>query len=122
MATKDQKGKGEGEEQTFHKVRMTFTSREVKSLESACTKIIQNAKDRELKVSGPVRMPTKHLNITTRKAPNGEGTNTWDRFEMKIHKRVIDLTSPSDKIKEVTSIAIDPCVNVELIITDSQDA
>ncbi len=34
-------------------------------------------------MKGPVRMPTKVLHITTRKSPCGEGTNTWDRFEMR---------------------------------------
>ena len=38
-----------------------------------------------MKVSGPVRLPTKHLRITTRKTPCGEGSKTWDRFEMRIH-------------------------------------
>ena len=41
------------------------------------------AKDKSLKVKGPVRIPTKVLHITTRKSPCGEGTNTWDRFEMR---------------------------------------
>ncbi|PRQ55466.1 putative ribosomal protein S10 [Rosa chinensis] len=41
-------------------------------------------------------MPTKVLHITTRKSPCGEGTNTWDRFELRGHKRVIDLFSSPD--------------------------
>ena len=43
------------------------------------------------------------LRIMTRKAPNGEGTNTYDRFEMRIHKRVIDLHSPSETVKQVNT-------------------
>merc|ERR1711974_540161 len=54
-------------------------------------RLIQGAKEKELKVKGPVRMPTKTLKITTRKTPCGEGSKTWDRFQMRIHKRVIDL-------------------------------
>ena len=46
-----------------------------------------------MKVSGPVRMPTKVLRLTTRKSPCGEGTNTWDHLEMRIHKRIIDLVA-----------------------------
>ncbi len=45
--------------------------------------LIRGAKEKHLKVKGPVRMPTKILGITTRKSPCGEGTNTWDRFEMR---------------------------------------
>lgn len=50
---------------------------------TVCTDLIRGAKDKQLKVKGPVRMPTKVLHITTRKSPCGEGTNTWDRFEMR---------------------------------------
>ena len=80
--------------------------------------LITGAKGKDLHVKGPVRMPTKSLKITTRKAPNGEGTKTWDRFEMKIHKRVIDLHSPFSVVKHITTMAIDPGVDVELTIAD----
>ncbi len=66
--------------------------------------LISGAKDKHLKVKGPVRLPTKVLHITTRKSPAGEGTNTWDRFEMRIHKRLLDLHSPADVVKQITSI------------------
>jgi len=36
-------------------------------------------------------MPVKTLKITVRKSPCGEGTNTYERLEMRIYKRVIDL-------------------------------
>jgi ribosomal protein S10 len=37
-------------------------------------------------------------------------------FEMRIHKRVIDLYSPSDVVKQITSINIEPGVEVEVTI------
>ena len=46
--------------------------RNVKSLEKVCQDLIRGAKDKELKVKGPVRMPTKTLRITTRKTPCGK--------------------------------------------------
>lgn len=46
-------------------------------------------------------MPTKVLRITTRKTPCGEGSKTWDRYEMRVHKRVIDLTSNMAAMKEI---------------------
>ena len=46
------------------------------------------------------------------------GTNTWDRFEMRIHKRLIDLHSPSEIVKQITSISIEPGVEVEVTIAD----
>jgi small subunit ribosomal protein S20e len=108
----------EGAEVKVHRIRITLTSRNVHNLEKVCNDLIRGAKDKRLKVKGPVRLPTKHLRITTRKSPNGEGTNTWDRFEMRIHKRLIDLHSPSEIVKQITSISIEPGVDVEVTIAD----
>lgn len=47
------------------------------------------------------------------------GTNTFDRFELRIHKRVIDLFSSPDVVKQITSITIEPGVEVEVTIADS---
>lgn len=83
-----------------------------------CSELIQRGKKQKLKVKGPVRMPTKILRITTRKTPCGEGSKTWDRFQMRIHKRVIDLYSPSEIVKQITSISIEPGVEVEVTIAN----
>merc|ERR1711966_403641 len=106
----------EGEEARIHKIRIYLTSLKVKALEKVCADLIKGAKEKRLLCKGPVRMPTKTLRIMTRKSPCGEGTNTWDRFEMRIHKRVIDLHSPSETVKQITSINIEPGVVVEVTI------
>ena len=111
-------GKGLPEETTDHKIRITLTSRNVKSLEKVCLNLVTEAKKKDLKVKGPVRMPTKFLRITTRKTPCGEGSKTWDRYEMRIHKRLIDLHSPSEIVKQITSINIEPGVEVEVTIAE----
>jgi len=108
-----------GEESSYHRIRITLTSRNVKNLEKVCSALIKGAKDEKLKVKGPVRLPTKVLRITTRKSPCGEGTNTYDRLELRIHKRLIDLHSPSEVVKQITSIRIEPGVEVEVTIARS---
>lgn len=119
------------------------------SYSTVCADLIRGAKEKNLKVKGPVRMPTKviflycieiqelncnvvmwililfacptpqTLRITTRKTPCGEGSKTWDRFQMRIHKRLIDLHSPSEIVKQITSISIEPGVEVEVTIADA---
>jgi small subunit ribosomal protein S20e len=111
-------GKEALKEEKLHKIRITLTSRNVKSLEKVCAELIKGAKGKELDVKGPVRMPTKFLNITTRRAPCGEGSKTFDRFEMRIHKRLIDLHSPASVVKHITAINIEPGVDVEVTIAD----
>lgn len=73
---------------------------------AVCADLIKGAKEKSLKVKGPVRMPTKVLRITTRKTPCGEGSKTWDRFQMRIHKRLIDLHSPSEIVKQIVSFFV----------------
>ena len=51
---------------------------------------IYSAKTKDLRVKGPVRLPTKKLKVSTRKTPCGEGSKTWDTYEMRIHKRLIE--------------------------------
>ncbi|CAG8494867.1 3740_t:CDS:2 [Diversispora eburnea] len=112
------KGKDEYIEEApkVHRIRITLTSRNVKALEKVCSDLIGRAKEKQLRVKGPVRLPTKVLRITTRKTPCGEGSKTWDRYEMRIHKRLIDLHSPSEIVKQITSISIEPGVEVEVTI------
>lgn len=106
------------EEDVVHRIRITLTSRNVANLEKVCADLKRGALEKQLAVKGPVRLPTKTLRITTRKAPSGEGTNTWDRFEMRIHKRLIDLQAPSGVVKQITSISIEPGVEVDVTIND----
>lgn len=40
-------------------------------------------------------------------------------FQMRIHKRLINMHSPSDVLKQITSISIEPGVDVEVTINDS---
>eukprot|EP00760_Papus_ankaliazontas_P038244 PhM_4_TR9010/c0_g2_i1/m.53069/K02969/RP-S20e, RPS20; small subunit ribosomal protein S20e len=99
-----------------HKIRVTLTSKDPKALEKVCEELVHGAKERDLKVKGPIRMPTRTLKITTRKSPIGEGTNTWDRFQMRIHKRVIDLRCQQEVVKQITAINIARGVDVEVFV------
>ena len=60
---------------------------------------------KDLLIKGPLRIPTKTLTLTTRKSPCGEGTNTWDKFENRIYKRVIDVISSRNTLKQITSVS-----------------
>ena len=83
-----------------------------------CKEIVTRAKARsDVKVAGPVRMPVKNLKITVRKSPCGNGTNTYERLELRIYKRIIDLVCTNQDVKEITTIKIDPGVEVELTMT-----
>ncbi|RDA86347.1 hypothetical protein CP532_4319 [Ophiocordyceps camponoti-leonardi (nom. inval.)] len=107
--------KDHGEAPKSHKIRITLTSRKVNILEKVCAEINERAKGKDLRVKGPVRLPTQCLKITTRKTPCGEGSKTWDCYEMRIHKRLIDLNAPTEVVKQII-VNIDAGVEVEVTI------
>ena len=120
----DDKEKTKGGE-TFEekkRIRLTLKSREVKPLEQACAELVSRArgKDEGYMTKGPRRIPTKILRVTTRKSPCGEGTNTWDRFEMRIHKRVIDILCPVTVIKDITAFRMAACVDIQLAVLEAE--
>ncbi|XP_036894068.1 40S ribosomal protein S20-like [Sturnira hondurensis] len=105
-------------EVAMHRVRITLTSPNAKSLENKCANLIRGSKEENLKVKGPVRMPTKTPRIT--KTPCGAGSKTWDhRFQMRMHNRLFDLHSPSETVKQIPSISIGPGVEIEVTTADA---
>ena len=116
MAEEKDPKKGEEIQEEVQRIRMTLRGREVKPLEAACTEIVARSKHQGYKTSGPVRIPTKKLSVTCRRSPCGNGTNTWDRFEMRIHKRVIDILCPASVVREITNFRIDSGVDVNLVV------
>eukprot|EP01071_Lankesteria_metandrocarpae_P002954 Lankesteria_metandrocarpae@DN2661_c0_g1_i2.p1 len=109
------------EEALLKRIRVTLTSPNLKAVERVSEDLVERAKVKNLAVCGPVRLPVKRLRVTTRKSPCGEGTNTWDHFEMKIYKRFVDLRSPGEVVKQITSINIDPGVDVRVVITKDDE-
>ena len=71
----------------------------------------QNQEQMKVKCSGPGRMPTKRLVITTRKSPCGNGTNTYDNWEMRIHKRVFHVYCSQKNFKGLIT-TLDPPAGV----------
>ncbi|KAL3315302.1 40S ribosomal protein S20 [Cichlidogyrus casuarinus] len=99
------------------RIRITISSQDTAPLRKAVEDIIGKSTDMQMKVKGPRYMPTKTLRITTRKTPCGEGSKTWDRFQLRIHKRIIDLYCTSENSKRLSSIHLEPGVQAVIQTT-----
>jgi len=100
------------------KVRIKLNSTEIESLNAICESIKDIAKKSGIAISGPVPLPTKKLKITTRKSPCGNGTATFDRFEMRIHKRLIDLPANEKILHSIMKMHIPKNVNIKIEMKD----
>lgn len=63
---------------------------------------------------GPIPMPTKTLKLTTRKSPDGEGKASFERYQMRIHKRLIDIEINERVLRMIMKIQIPSGLNIEI--------
>ena len=75
----------------MQKARIKLASLDIDKINQVSTSIGDIAEKTGVELRGPIPLPTKKLRVTTRKSPDGEGTETWERYEMRVHKRLIDL-------------------------------
>jgi len=100
------------------KVRIKLNSIDIDMLNNICDSIKELAKKSGIVISGPIPLPTKKLKVTTRKSPCGDGTATFDRFEMRIHKRLIDLPANEKVLHHIMRMKIPKNVNIKIEIKD----
>ncbi|KAJ9602644.1 40S ribosomal protein S20 [Cladophialophora chaetospira] len=102
-------------EKEFHKIRISLTGKDVPKLERVCRDLKDRAESKNLFVKGPVRLPTRILKVTPRKSPSGQGTHTFDHYEMRIHKRLIDLIAPTKFAKKL-AVNIENGIEVDVMM------
>jgi len=100
------------------KVRIKLASVDIGTLNEICTMIKDIASKSGVVIAGPIPLPTKKLKITTRKSPCGNGTATFDRFEMRIHKRVIDMPSNDRVLHAIMRVPIPRSINIKIEMMD----
>lgn len=100
------------------KTRIKLTSVDIDKMNQTCDEIREIAKSAGAIVRGPVPLPTKRLKITTRKSPCGDGKATFDHFEMRIHKRIIDIPKDEKVLRQVMRINVPKDVNMEIEMID----
>ena len=100
------------------KVRIKLNSIDIDMLNNICDSIKELAKKSGIVISGPVPLPTKKLKVTTRKSPCGDGSATFDKFEMRIHKRLIDLPANEKVLHNIMRMKIPKNVNIKIEIKD----
>lgn len=97
--------------------RIKLTSSNLEQLEMLAKEIKAITDKTGVKVKGPQPLPTKRLKITTRKAPTGEGTHTFDHWQLRIHRRIMDIEPDDRTMKQITKLRIPEDVKIELTLT-----
>ena len=105
------KAKEEGREVVL---RIRVRAYESKILDASVKQIIDTAMRYDAKVVGPVPLPTEIKKYTVNRA-SFVYKNTREQFEMRVHKRVIDILNPNAKtIESLTNLSLPSGVEIDV--------
>ncbi len=99
------------------KVRITLSGEDPSALESVIKQVKELASTLQMKFYGPVRMPVKRLVIPTRRTPCGDGTDTYEQWEKRVSKRLVDIEGDERYIKQVLRIKVPTNVFVKISLS-----
>jgi small subunit ribosomal protein S10 len=98
------------------KAKISLTGTDTHGVDSVCNQIKAISERIGVNMSGPIPLPTKRLVVPVRKSPDGEGTETWERWEMRIHKRLIYLDADDRALRQLMRIQVPDGVNIEIVL------
>ena len=102
----------------MQKARIKITSTEIDKVNQTCQYITDIAEKTGVDIRGPIPLPTKKLKLTTRKSPDGEGKASWERYEMRVHKRIIDIGTNERALRLIMRVPIPEGLNIEIEMID----
>ena len=98
------------------KARISLSGTDPKKVDSVCSQIREISSRTGIGMTGPVPLPTKRLKVPVRKGPDGGGSSTIDHWEMRIHKRLIDVDADERALRQVMRIQVPDGVNIEIVL------
>lgn len=102
----------------MQKARIKIASTDIDKINNTCRYISDISDKTGVDMRGPIPLPTKKLKLTTRKTPCGDGKASWERYEMRIHKRFIDLGLDERALRLVMRVPIPEGLNIEIEMID----
>jgi small subunit ribosomal protein S10 len=98
----------------LQKARIRLSSTDQKKLDDVCRQIADIVERTGVNMSGPIPLPTRRIIIPTKKAPDGEGTITWDKWELRIHKRLIYMDADERAMRQIMRVQVPEDVTIEI--------
>lgn len=98
-------------------LRIELVSTNPESLEKVSKMFKDMAEKMGVRVKGPIPLPTKRLRVTALRNPSGEGTNRYDKYELRIHKRILDIPNPDERyIRSIMGISLPEDVKISIVL------
>jgi small subunit ribosomal protein S10 len=99
---------------TSEKIRIRLKAYDHVVLDQSAEKIVETAKKTGAKVSGPIPLPTQKEVVTILRSPH-KHKDSREQFEMRTHKRVIDILYPTQKtVDNLMKLELPAGVDIEI--------
>ncbi len=96
------------------KIRIRLKSYDSTLIDTAATKIVETVKRNGDSVAGPIPLPTKKEVVTILRAVH-KYKDSREQFEMRTHKRLIDVLKPSQKtVEALQGLELPAGVDIEI--------
>ena len=97
-----------------NKIRVRLKSYDATIIDAAAQKVVETAKRNGSKVSGPIPLPTDREIITILRAVH-KYKDSREQFEMRTHKRLIDILEPQQKtVEALMNLELPAGVEIEI--------
>ncbi|MCW1300937.1 MAG: 30S ribosomal protein S10 [Candidatus Nanoarchaeia archaeon] len=100
------------------RARIKLSSTNIEKLNEVCEQIKDIVKKIGADMRGPIPLPTKRLKVPVRTSPCGQGRELYETWELRIHKRTIDLNLNERALRLIMRIPVPKDVHMEIEITD----
>ncbi len=98
----------------IQKLRLRVSAYENKILDASVKQIVDTANRYDADIHGPIPLPTEHKKYTVNRSSFID-KNSREQFEMRVHKRLLDILNPSPKIIEsLTNLNLPSGVNIDV--------
>ena len=102
------------QEDDTQRIRIKIRAYDHKLIDQSAKQIVDTAKKSGATISGPVPLPTEKTKYTVNKSTFVH-KDSREQYEMRIHKRLIDILSPSQKtIDSLTALNLPAGVDIEI--------
>ena len=103
-----------GKEEAVVKLRIRVRAYENKILDASVKQIIDTALRFDVEISGPIPLPTEIKKYTVNRS-SFVYKDAREQFEMRVHKRLIDIINPDAKVIEaLTNLSLPSGVNIDV--------
>lgn len=97
------------------KAKIKLSGESADDLDNVVQQIKEMANTLGMKFSGPIRLPRKKLEISCRKTPCGDGSDTYEHWEKRVSNRLVVVEG--DEIKQILRVRVPANVFIKIFVS-----